>query len=62
MYIDEGDRRALVINTVNCLHYLKYEGIAHMLSGYYFLHFGSIIWSDRHIIGSSLHDMSPSYG
>ena len=28
MYIDEGDRGSLVIDTVNWLHYLNYEAIA----------------------------------
>ena len=35
MYIDEGNCRAVVIDTVNWLHYLNYEAIAHSLSGFH---------------------------
>ena len=54
-YIGEGDCRELVTEAVNLLHYLNYEVIDRILSGFYFLHPGSVIRSDHHVIRSALH-------
>ena len=35
MNINEGDHRSVVIKTVNWLHYLNYESIARILSGFH---------------------------
>ena len=53
---------AFVVETVKFLYNINGDIIAYILSGCYFLHLGIIIRSDHHVIQSSLHVLSLSYG